>query len=131
MKSKSIIHFAVGLILSAIVNVITLPIMAWLYPKEIIGKLAMLNVAVAFSVTLFTLGLDQAFVREYHESKNKIKVFFEAILPGFILLFATILTVNFLDENFGERGFCSSLTLKHYQFHVKKLSFSIINFNSI
>ncbi|MFQ1927531.1 lipopolysaccharide biosynthesis protein [Aeromonas veronii] len=99
MKSKSIIHFAVGLILSAIVNVITLPIMAWLYPKEIIGKLAMLNVAVAFSVTLFTLGLDQAFVREYHESKNKIKVFFEAILPGFILLFATILTVNFLDEN--------------------------------
>ena len=103
MKLEKIMQFAVGLLLSAVVNVLTLPIMAWFYSKEVVGKFAMLNVVVAFIVTLFTLGLDQAFVREYHESRNKKNTFHESLFPGLALLIITLALVNIIDRGFISR----------------------------
>ena len=86
MKLKVILSFAIGPIGAAALGFITLPLMTWLYSPEDIGRFGMLNVAVSFSVLLFCLGMDQAYVRQYHESIDKGELLKISITPGFILL---------------------------------------------
>lgn len=50
----------------------------------------MLQVTLSFGVLLFSLGLDQAYVREYHEREDKPALLKQAALPGFLLLAFTI-----------------------------------------
>lgn len=86
MNSRKIASFALGPIASAILGFITLPIITWFFSQEDVGRMSMLNVAISFSVLLFTLGLDQAYVREFHESDNRPALLKTTILPGLILL---------------------------------------------
>ncbi|MEY8213616.1 MAG: oligosaccharide flippase family protein, partial [Colwellia sp.] len=78
--------FALGPIGAAALGLITLPIITWFYSAEDVGRISMLQVAVSFCVLIFSLGLDQAYVREYHESKYKPALFKATLLPGLILL---------------------------------------------
>ena len=66
MNPKKIASFALGPIGGAALGFITLPIITWFFSQEDVGRMAMLNVAVSFSILLYTLGLDQAYVREFH-----------------------------------------------------------------
>lgn len=63
-----------------------MPVIAWLFSPEDIGRLAMLQVTVSFALLLFTLGLDQAYVREYHEVKDRPGLLRAAFIPGFVFL---------------------------------------------
>lgn len=65
---------------------ITLPIITWYFSAEDVGRIAMLQVVSSFAVLLFSLGLDQAYVREYHETQNKPQLLKATLLPGLILL---------------------------------------------
>ena len=51
----------------------------------------MLQVTIGFSTLLFSLGLDQAYVREFHEVTDKPSLLKRALLPGLILLATTLL----------------------------------------
>ncbi len=82
MTPKKVLQFALGPIGGAILSVISLPIIAWLFSPDDVGKVALLNVVLSFGTLFFTLGLDQSYVREFHESKNKPLLFKMAILPG-------------------------------------------------
>ena len=53
----------------------------------------MLQVTIGFSTLLFSLGLDQAYVREFHEVNDKPSLLKRALLPGLILLATTLLTL--------------------------------------
>lgn len=86
MSPKKILHFALGPIGGALLGFITLPIVAWIFSQEDVGKMALLNVVLSFASLFFTLGLDQGYVREFHESKNKPLLLKTAALPGLILL---------------------------------------------
>lgn len=90
MTPKKIAEFALGPLGSAILSFITLPIITWFFSQQDIGRLAMLNVVTSFSTLLFSLGLDQAYVREYHEIKSKPNLFKMTILPGLLLLLVSI-----------------------------------------
>lgn len=90
MNLKKIVSFALGPIGGAALGFITLPIITWFFSQEDVGRMAMLNVAVSFSVLLYTLGLDQAYVREFHESKNTPKLLKTTLLPGLILLIISL-----------------------------------------
>ncbi|MCY1275788.1 Polysaccharide biosynthesis protein [compost metagenome] len=46
----------------------------------------MLQVVSSFCILLFSLGLDQAYVRDYHESEYKPALFKAAVFPGLLLL---------------------------------------------
>lgn len=85
MTRNKILGYAIGPIGAAITGFITLPVITWFYSVEDIGRISMLQVVVSFSVLLFCLGLDQAYVREYHEHKVKPKLFKTVLLPGLIL----------------------------------------------
>ncbi|OXL20524.1 oligosaccharide flippase family protein [Psychrobacter sp. DAB_AL32B] len=85
MTRNKILGYAIGPIGAAMMGFITLPIITWFYSVEDVGRISMLQVVASFSVLLFCLGLDQAYVREYHEHKVKPKLFKTALLPGLIL----------------------------------------------
>jgi len=86
MKIKTIFLFALGPISSVFLGFLTLPIITWLYSAEDIGRISILIVASNFVVLIFSFGLDQAYVREYNEHKDKGKLFKMVIWPGMLLL---------------------------------------------
>ncbi len=99
MTPKQILGFAVGPIGGAVIGVISLPIITWLFSQEDIGRLSMLQVVTSFGLLLFSLGLDQAYVREYHEIENKGMVLKSTFVPGFLLLASmSLVLVFFLEE---------------------------------
>lgn len=71
MNLSKLLGFALGPFMAAGLGLITVPLMAWTFSPEVIGQIAMLNSFLAGSALVLTLGLDQAYVREYHEVSNK------------------------------------------------------------
>ncbi|QQK59347.1 lipopolysaccharide biosynthesis protein [Shewanella sp. LC6] len=98
MTPKKIAAFALGPVAGAALGFIALPIITWFFSQEDIGRLAMLNVVISFSILLFSLGLDQAYVREFHEAKNKPALFKITLLPGLLLLIITLLSLLYFDN---------------------------------
>jgi O-antigen/teichoic acid export membrane protein len=90
MTPRKIAAFAIGPIGAAVLGLITLPIITWLFSQEDVGRMAMLQVTLSFSILLFSLGLDQSYVREFHEAENKPALLKRAMLPGLILLLITV-----------------------------------------
>lgn len=90
MTPRKIASFALGPIGGAALGFITLPLVTWFFSQEDVGRMSMLGVAISFSVLLYTLGLDQAYVREFHESKNTPALLKTTILPGLTLLLLSL-----------------------------------------
>lgn len=90
MTPKKIAAFALGPLAGAVLGFLTLPIITWFFSQEDIGRLALLNVVTSFSTLLFSLGLDQAYVREFHEAKSQPALFKTTLLPGLLLLTITL-----------------------------------------
>jgi O-antigen/teichoic acid export membrane protein len=72
--------------------------MAWYFSVEDIGRYSILQVLVGLSVLVGTLGLDQAFVREFYESKDRYALFKALVMPGFVvLLLVLVISANFSE----------------------------------
>jgi O-antigen/teichoic acid export membrane protein len=93
LTPRKIAAFAVGPVGGALLGLITLPIITWFFSQEDVGRIAMLHVAIGFSTLLFSLGLDQAYVREYHEVIDKPALLKRALLPGLLMLLGTLLVL--------------------------------------
>ncbi|WP_332309514.1 lipopolysaccharide biosynthesis protein [Bisbaumannia pacifica] len=93
MTPKKIAAFAIGPISGALLGLISLPTITWFFSQEDVGRMAMLQVTIGFSTLLFSLGLDQAYVREFHEVTDKPSLLKRALLPGLILLTTTLLVL--------------------------------------
>lgn len=87
MTPKKIAAFAIGPVGGAALSLISLPVITWFFSQEDVGRIAMLQVTLGFSILLFSLGLDQSYVREFHEVDSKPALLMHAMLPGLILLF--------------------------------------------
>jgi len=92
INKAKILGFALGPIGSALIGVISLPVLAWLFSAEDIGRITMLQVFSGLSVIVFSLGLDLAYVREYHEANNKHGLLKSAFVPGFFFTIIALLT---------------------------------------
>ncbi|MEP3589514.1 MAG: lipopolysaccharide biosynthesis protein [Marinobacter sp.] len=90
MNPRKIAAFAIGPIGGAVLGLITIPTITWFFSQEDVGRMSMMQVAIGFSTLLFSLGLDQAYVREFHEADNKPALLKQAILPGLSLLLVTL-----------------------------------------
>jgi len=86
LKYKTIMAFSIGPVGAAILGLITLPIITWLFSIEDVGRLAMFQLAISFSWLIFSFGLDQAYVREFHEVEDKQSLLKATILPGQLAL---------------------------------------------
>nr|WP_269475129.1 oligosaccharide flippase family protein [Serratia ureilytica] len=86
--------FAIGPIGNAALGLLTLPVITWLFSADDVGRISMLNVAVSFCVLFFSLGLDQAYVREYHGESDRGQLLKNVAFPG--LLMIVIISAVFL-----------------------------------
>lgn len=93
MTPKAIASFALGPVGGALLGFLTLPIVTWFFAAEDIGRLSMLHVTLNFAVLVFSLGLDQAYVREYHESEHSPTLFKLVLLPGFLILTLSLILI--------------------------------------
>lgn len=102
MTPKQIAAFAIGPIGGAVLGLISLPIITWFFSQEDVGRLAMLQVTLGFSILLFSLGLDQSYVREFHEADNRPALLKQAMLPGLLLLLIAIFVLLSLGGSLGD-----------------------------
>lgn len=88
MKLSKFLGFALGPIVSSAFGLITVPVVAWAFSAEDVGRLNVLQVTLSFCLLLVVLGLDQAYVREFQESANRSLLLKACFVPGFMLLMA-------------------------------------------
>lgn len=97
MNRKTILNYAIGPIGSGILGLVSLPIITWFFSVEDVGRISMLQVVMSFSVLIFCLGLDQAYVREYHEVKDTRELLKFTLLPGLSLTLAAYSLIFIID----------------------------------
>lgn len=102
MNLKKILHFSIGPIGAAALGILTVPMLTWSFSVEDIGRFSILQIIMSFSCVLLTLGLDQAYVREYNESIDQ-GTLFKTVLGaslGFSCIFITLCLFNikFISE---------------------------------
>lgn len=93
MTPRQIAAFAIGPVGGAALGLISLPVITWFFSQEDVGRMSMLQVTLGFSILLFSLGLDQSYVREFHEAESKPALLKQAMLPGLVLLVFTVLVL--------------------------------------
>lgn len=87
MTKRNLFYFALGPIGAGLSGFLTMPVMAWYFSVEDVGRYSIMQVLVSLSLLLATLGLDQAYVREFHQIKDKNSLFLSVVIPGFFILF--------------------------------------------
>jgi len=102
MNSSKLLGFALGPFLSAFLGLITVPLMAWIFEPDVIGQIAMFNTFLSGCVLVFTLGLDQAYVREYHEVENKPLLLNSLVSLSFCVVVIFCFIIVLFDEFFVE-----------------------------
>lgn len=96
MNLRTIAGFAIGPVASALIGLVTVPVVAWIFAPADLGRLNVYQVSISFGLLLTALGLDQSYGREYHESANRQRLLLSCFLPGFIfLLVAGLATIPF------------------------------------
>lgn len=100
MTRNKILGYALGPIGSAALGFIILPLITWFYSVEDVGRISMLQVMASFSVLLCCLGLDQAYVREYHESNDTPKLLKLTLMPGLLLILFVYVGIYIINPTF-------------------------------
>jgi O-antigen/teichoic acid export membrane protein len=59
--------------------------MAWMFTPEDIGRMNLFGVTLSFFLLLLLLGLDVAYVREYHSSRDQSELLRACFIPGALL----------------------------------------------
>ncbi|AIF47931.1 lipopolysaccharide biosynthesis protein [Dyella japonica] len=99
---RTILAFAMGPVASAAIGLMTVPAIAWIFSPNDVGRLNMVQVSVSFGVLLFNLGLDRAYVREYHESSDRGALLKACFAPGLALMLTVVLISIPFDERIAE-----------------------------
>lgn len=95
------ISFSIGPGVSALIGFVSVPITTWLVAPEDFGKASMYTVFLTLTQLIMLLGLDQAFVREFHAIDNRQKLLSHSVavpltlsvlLCGISLMFYRILS---------------------------------------
>ncbi|MBY5978952.1 lipopolysaccharide biosynthesis protein [Ferrimonas balearica] len=115
MSPKTIMAFALGPIGTAVLGFFTLPLISWYFDQQDIGRIAIFQTAISFCAMLLTLGLDQAYVREYHEADNKLSLFNACLLPSLLATILFLLAVS-----------VSGTSISQLLFEIDSLRFSVM-----
>lgn len=100
MNKKKILAYAIGPVGSGIFSVATLPIITWFYNVDDVGRISMLQIFTSFAILFFCLGLDQSYVRAYHDSDNKPLLLKHAMFPGVCICILSSLLIFIYKPDF-------------------------------
>ena len=100
IKAK-IFQYSIGPIGSALISLITLPIIAWFYTINDVAKFSIFQAVLLLYTLVFSFGLDQAFIRDYYDENNKNKLLYNVglgvLIPNLIFI---VFVVFFCSESF-------------------------------
>lgn len=88
MKLQTAAAFAAGPLMTAALSALTIPAIAWAFSPADIGRLNLMQTVVSFAVLGLGLGLDQAYVREFHATDARPALLTATATPGFLILAA-------------------------------------------
>ncbi|MCL2859201.1 MAG: oligosaccharide flippase family protein [Oscillospiraceae bacterium] len=89
---KKLTGFSIGPIIGALIGFITIPITTHFVAPTEYGKASMFTLVQTIITMVVYLGLDQAYVRFYHEEDNKKKLLFNSmIIPLVVSVIAIVL----------------------------------------
>jgi O-antigen/teichoic acid export membrane protein len=91
--------YVIGSAAAAFLTFLTLPILAWTFTQADVGRIVMLQVFCSLVVVVASLGLDQAFVREYNEGMDQASLAKTCLYPGLIVLFSFIVVATISYED--------------------------------
>jgi O-antigen/teichoic acid export membrane protein len=100
MNKKKILAYAIGPVGSGIFSVATLPIITWFYNVDDVGRISMLQIFTSFAILFFCLGLDQSYVRAYHDSDNKPLLLKHVMFPGVYICILSCLLIFIYKPDF-------------------------------
>lgn len=77
--ASSALGFGLGPAAGAVIGLATVPLTAWLFKPDDVGRLNVAQTALQAGVIALSLGLDQAYVRWFHESANPSQLFAKVV----------------------------------------------------
>lgn len=80
---KKLFGFSIGPIVGAIIGFITVPVTSHLIAPDQFGLASMFNLANSILTLVVLIGIDQAYMREFNECKDKKKLLFNSMLIPF------------------------------------------------
>jgi len=92
---KRFISFSIGPGVSVLIGFVSVPITTWLVAPEDFGKASMFTVFLTLTSLVLFLGMDQAFVREFHAAEDKRKILFHSVFVplGFSVLLCCVFLI--------------------------------------
>lgn len=99
MTFRNIFGFAFAPLAAALIGAASVPLIAWMFLPSDIGRLNVFQVCLSFALLLSSLGLDRAYIRDYHESTDRERLLAMCFTPGVLLvILITALTVPFASR---------------------------------
>lgn len=86
MRTRTVVTFVLGPVVTAALGALTLPLTTWIFQPEDIGRLNVAQTLIALVVNGVFLGLDNAYVREFHEQHDAHALYATTMTPPFVLL---------------------------------------------
>jgi O-antigen/teichoic acid export membrane protein len=71
--------------MSAFLGLLITPLLAWTFAMDDVGRVSIYHLICNLVVMVFTLGLDQYYMREYYKAE-KVSLMITCIMPGIISL---------------------------------------------
>lgn len=93
MNARKILGYALGPVGGAAFGIISLPLISWYFPAEDIGRIVLLQTVSSLTILILGLGLDQAYIREYHAAENKAVLFKSFAASPFALVILVTLII--------------------------------------
>ncbi len=96
MLRTTLLQYSIGPFGVALISLITLPALTWLYNEEVVASYTLFFIVLNLSTIFLSLGFDQSLVRNYF-SYVKSDLFLLTIFPGLILLSCILLVTYFIN----------------------------------
>ena len=92
MNRNKLLAYALGPVGSAAAGLLTLPLMSWHFAGGDIGRIVLLQTAASLALIVLGLGLDQAYVREFHHCGGRQAALFKNLAWPPVLLGVAVAT---------------------------------------
>ena len=86
MNIKKLLGYALGPIGGAAASAVALPLISWYFPADDIGRIVLLQTVSSLVLIVLGLGLDQAYIREYHAADNRAGLLKAVLVLRWLLL---------------------------------------------
>lgn len=96
MKLRNIVNYMIGPVGVAIIGFLTIPLLTWTFSQEDVGRYNFFQSLISLFILFSVLGLDQAYMRFYNNTKEKIILLISCMIPGALML----LVIYFIFYNF-------------------------------